>query len=132
MLSGRTKGDLLQVSLALGSEMLVLAGCAADSQTGRAMLQEKIANGQGLEKLKQMIRAQGGDPAVCDDVSLLPQPGLIRHVKVGCEGWISAMDTTALGMAAQAMGAGRIHKSDIIDPAVGFILPVRIGDHVMP
>ena len=130
VLSGRTKGDLLEVSLALGSEMLVLAGLAKDTSAARVMLQAKLDSGEGLEKLRQLIAAQGGDPAVCDDVSLLPQPKLIRRITVGRAGWIGAMDTTALGSAAQRMGAGRLHRSDVIDPSVGFILPVRIGDRV--
>ena len=130
MLSGRTKGDLLEVSLALGSEMLVLAGLADTPDAARTMLQAKLESGEGLEKLRQLLGAQGGDPRVCDDVTLLPQPKVIRDVKVGRVGYIAAMDTTALGLAAQAMGAGRIHKTDIIDPSVGFILPVRIGDRV--
>jgi thymidine phosphorylase len=79
-----------------------------------------------------MIRAQGGDATCVDDVMTLPQPALIRQVKVGREGYVASMDTEALGYAAQAMGAGRVQKTDVIDPAVGYILPVRIGDHVTP
>ena len=55
---------------------------------------------------------------------------LIKEIKVGQEGYIAAMDTEALGYAAQAMGAGRVKKTDVIDYSVGYILPVRIGDHV--
>lgn len=132
MLSGRTGGDLLTVSLALGSEMLVLAGIAGDREQAHAMLLDKLNSGEGMEKLRQLIRAQGGDPRVCDDVDLLPQPALKRCITVNASGYIAAMDTTALGNAAQRMGAGRIRKSDVIDPAVGYILPVRIGDHVQP
>lgn len=120
------------MSLALGSEMLVLAGVAADRTQAEAMLRQKLQSGEGLDKLRQLITAQGGDPRVCDDVGLLPQPALKRRIPVGRSGYIAAMDTTALGMAAQRMGAGRLHKSDIIDPAVGYILPVRLGDQVSP
>ena len=77
-----------------------------------------------------MIAAQGGDPAVCDDVTLLPQPAVIRQVAAGHTGYVKDMDTMALGLAAQAMGAGRIRKTDALDYSVGFILPVRIGDRV--
>lgn len=130
VLSGRTKGDLLEVALLLGSHMLVLAGKAADTDAARTLLTQALESGAGLEKLRAMIAAQGGAPACVADVSCLPQPAIIREVKVGREGYIAAMDTTALGYAAQAMGAGRVRKTDVIDYSVGFILPVRIGEHV--
>ena len=130
VLSGRTRGDLLAVSLLLGGHMLVLAGRAATPEEGQALLREALDSGRGLEKFKEMIAAQGGNPAVCDDVSLLPRPAVIRHVAAGCTGYVKDMDTMALGLAAQAMGAGRIRKTDALDYSVGFILPVRIGDRV--
>jgi len=130
VLSGRTTGDLLDVSLLLGSQMLVLAGRVKDRAEGRALLLEKLHSGEGLAKLKQLIAAQGGDARVCDDLSLLPQPKVIRTVKAGVSGYVASMDTTALGLAAQAMGAGRIRKSDALDYSVGYILPVRIGDRL--
>ncbi len=132
VLSGRTKGDLLAVSLLLGSHMLMLAGAAKDTAEGEARLRQAVESGAGLKKLRQMIRAQGGDPRVCDDLGLLPQPAVIRRVAVGRGGYAAAMDTTALGLAAQAMGAGRVRKTDELDYSVGFILPVRIGDCVTP
>ncbi len=130
VLSGKVKGDLLEVALLLGSHMLVLGGKAADTASARAMLTAALDSGAGLEKLRAMIAAQGGDAACVDDVQLLPQPALIREVKAGCTGYIAAMDTEALGYAAQAMGAGRVQKTDVIDYSVGYILPVRIGDKI--
>ena len=132
VLSGKAKGDLLEISLLLGSHMLCLAGCASDPHQAREKLLQALSSGAGLDKLRQMIIAQGGDPACCDDVMRLPQPAVIRHVKVGASGFVASMDTMALGLAAQAMGAGRIQKTDVLDYSVGFILPVRIGDHVQP
>ena len=132
VLRGRTKGALLEVSLLLGAHMLMLANRAATQEEARALLTEALESGRGLEKLRQMIAAQGGDPRVCDDVDLLPQPALRRTVRVGRGGYVAEMDTTALGLAAQAMGAGRMKKTDVIDPSVGFVLPVRIGDRVGP
>ena len=94
------------------------------------MMKQAIDSGAGLEKLKQMIAAQGGDPAVCDDVSRLPQAKVIRPVSCGVSGWVTKMDTMALGLAAQAMGAGRMKVDDELDYSVGFVLQVRIGDRV--
>ena len=132
VLSGRTTGALLEVSLLLGSHMLVLAGRCATPEEGRALLQEALDSRRGLSKLKEMIAAQDGDPAVCDDVMLLPQPAVVHTVLAGRTGYVAEMDTMALGLAAQAMGAGRVQKTDEIDPSVGYILPVRIGDRVTP
>ena len=132
ILSGRAGGDLLEVSLTLGSYMLLLAGKAEGEAEARALLLDALKSGRGLEKLGEMIRAQGGDGAVCRDTRLLPQAPVIRSVTCGREGYVARMDTAALGHAAQAMGAGRLRKEDPIDPAVGFILKVRLGDRVEP
>lgn len=130
VLQGRTQGDLKEVSLLLGSQMLVCAGRVKTPEEGRALLEQAIANGAGLRKFQEMIAAQGGDPRVCADLSLLPQAAVKRAVRCGRAGYIAAMDTQALGLAAQAMGAGRMRKEDKLDYSVGFVLPVRIGDRV--
>lgn len=132
VLSGRTKGALLEVSLLLGSHMLVLANRCETPEEGRALLLEALESGRGLEKLRQMIRAQGGNPACVDDVTLLPQSAVKRTVSVGQAGYVAAMDTMALGLAAQSMGAGRVQKTDVLDYSVGYVLKVRIGDQVQP
>ena len=130
VLQGRTQGDLKEVSLLLGSQMLVCAGRVKTPEEGRALLEQAIANGAGLRKFQEMIAAQGGDPRVCEDLSLLPQAAVKRTVRCGRAGYVAAMDTQALGLAAQAMGAGRMRKEDKLDYSVGFVLPVRIGDRV--
>ena len=130
VLSGRAAGDLLEVSLALGGHILKLAGKAETAAEGREKMREALASGAGLRKLKEMIAAQGGNPAVCDDVSLLPQSAVVRQITCEKAGWVCRMDTTALGLASQAMGAGRKTKEDQLDYSVGYILQVRIGDRV--
>ena len=130
ILSGRAGGDLLEVSLTLGGYMLHLAGKAETPEAGRQMMRQAIDSGAGLRKLKEMIAAQGGDPSVCDDVTRLPQARVIRPVACEVSGWVTGMDTMALGMAAQAMGAGRMKVDDELDYSVGFVLQVRIGDRV--
>ena len=132
ILSGRAAGDLKEVSLTLGAHMLVLAGKAGSLEKAEKRLRQALDSGAGLRKLKEMIAAQGGNPAVCDDVSLLPQAAVRRTVLCGREGYVSRMNTMALGSAAQAMGAGRLRKEDPIDYSVGFVLKVRLGDHVTP
>ena len=132
VLSGRTKGDLLEVSLLLGSHMLVANGRAGSISEARLLLTEALESGAGLRKLRELITAQGGDASCVDDVTRLPRSAVVREVTCGFAGWVGPMDTEALGYAAQSMGAGRMQKTDVIDPAVGYILHVRMGDRVSP
>jgi len=110
--------------------MLVASGVAKTEEEALAMLNDALNSGAGLRKLKEMITAQGGDCRVCDDVSLLPQAPVLYPVKARQDGCLAHVNGTALGLAAQRMGAGRISKADIIDPAVGFVMEKRIGDFV--
>ena len=110
--------------------MLTLSGVAGDGARARDMLEKALDSGAGLKKFKDMIAAQGGDPRVCDDVGLLPRAPLILPVRARETGWLAHMDGTAIGLAAQRMGAGRVKKDDVIDPAVGFVMGKRIGDRV--
>ena len=110
--------------------MLVLAGKAKEHKEAVSMLEEALEKGDGLRKLADMIRAQGGNSEVCKDVELLPQAPVKKTVYCNAEGYVAKMDTTALGLAAQAMGAGRLRAEDPIDYSVGYILNVRIGDRV--
>ncbi len=130
LLAGRAGGDLLEVSLGIGGWMLKLAGITETAEEGEARMREAIASGAGLQKLKDMIAAQGGNPAVCDDVKLLPQAAVIRTAVCGKAGYVQKMDTEALGLASQAMGAGRETMEDQLDYSVGYVLKVRLGDRV--
>ncbi len=130
ILSGRAGGDLLAVSMELGSRMLIAAGLARDTKEGKARMQAALESGAGLEKLREMITVQGGDGRVCDDVGLLPQAAHRIAVPAPRSGYIAQMDTTQIGYVAQGLGAGRKEKDDVIDPAVGLVMNVRIGDSV--
>lgn len=130
VLSGKTGGDLLEISLILAGLMLMLAGKAADLAEARKTLETALHSGAALEKFRQVICAQGGDPRVCDDISLLPRANVVKTVYCGKSAWVEKMDAQGLGEASRAMGAGRLSVEDVIDPAVGFILHVRLGDHV--
>lgn len=130
VLAGRVHGPLLSVALELGARMLMLGGAADTVEEAKTKLMDALQSGQGLEKLRQMIKAQGGDASCCDDVSRLPQAKEILPVPAPKAGWIHHMDTVGLGNTAQAMGAGRRTKEDVIDPSVGFVLHKRIGDSI--
>lgn len=130
ILAGRAGGRLLTVSLRLGAMMLVAAGCAATEAEAKAKLEDALTQRRGLAKLSEMIAAQGGDPRVTADVGLLPMARRITPVLASKAGYVTEMDTTALGEASQWLGAGRMEIDDAIDPAVGIVMAVELGDRV--
>ncbi len=130
VLAGRVNGPLLSVSMALGAQMLLAAGAAQTAEEGEARLAMALRSGMGLEKLRQMIVAQHGDPRVCDDVTLLPGAAVVADVPAQSSGYVQRMETMRLGNLAQRLGAGRREQDDVIDPGVGFVLHRRIGERV--
>ena len=130
VLSGRVQGPLKEVSLQLGGHMLLSAGLAQDMTQAVRMLEEAIRSGAGLRKLGDMIEWQGGDRRVAQDTGLLPKAPLVESLPSPATGYIAHMDTAAIGNAARALGAGRVRKDDAIDPAVGLVMKVRLGDYV--
>ena len=130
ILSGKVEGDLKTVSLELGAHILRNSGVTRDIATGVKMLDEKIKSGEGLKRLSEMIRAQGGNYEVVYDTSLLPKAQKIFNVRAMKEGFVSKIATDSIGNAAKLLGAGRQHKGDTIDPTVGVVIKKRIGDGV--
>ncbi len=130
ILRGESAGPLLTVSLRLGAQLLIASGIADTPEAGEALLEKALADGSGLEKLRQMIAAQGGDASVCDHPEVLAEAPVVRDVAAPCAGYIAHMDTAKLGYASQELGAGRKRKTDAIDPRVGFIMRCRVGDHL--
>ena len=130
VLAGRTKGDLLEVSLTLGAHILRSAGKADSVPAGMDMLRAKIENGEGLRKLAEMIAAQGGDPRVTEDTSLLPKAKAKVELRADESGYVQSIRTSDVGNAAKRLGAGREHKTDPLDLSVGVVMHKRVGDPV--
>ena len=130
VLAGRAGGKLRDVSVTLGAHMLRNAGIAPTVEAGAAMLEEKLASGAGLEKFAEMIAAQGGDARVCRDTGLLPKARREIPMTAPDDGYISAIRTSQVGNAARLLGAGRLRKEDVIDPAVGIVMHRRVGEFV--
>ena len=130
ILRGECAGPLLTVSLKLGSYLLVAGEVAKTPEEGEKLLTNALQSGAGLAKLRELILAQGGDDSVCDHPEVLADAPIITSLCLPQSGYIKAMDTTLLGYASQALGAGRRQKTDEIDPRVGFIMHKRIGDSI--
>ncbi len=130
MLRGQAPADYTEVTLALTAEMLVLGGKAATAEEARKQLQRVVEDGSALRKLKEIVQAQGGDPLAIDDYSRLPRARSIAEVVAPADGFVTGIDTEAVGLAAVALGAGRERVDSVIDPAVGFTLLRKVGDPV--
>jgi len=125
-LTGHGPADLMQLVVALGTELLVSAGAAASVDDARRRLVDELNSGRALEKLHEMVKAQGGDldaPRPLADEST---------VSTADEGLICSIDAERLGLAVIEMGGGRKRLGDQIDHSVGLQMLVRIGDHVQP
>ncbi len=131
-LRGEGPADLRELCLALGAQMLVLAGVAAGAAEGRAVLERLLDGGNALQKFGEMVAAQGGDRRMVEDVRALPAAPLQLPVDPPGAGHVAGIDAEALGRAAMGLGAGRATRDDRIDPAVGIVLGKKVGDRVGP
>ena len=130
-LRGSGPADLMEVVFALGAEMLVMGGAAVDLQAAHVQLEELIDSGAAIEKLRSNIVAQGGDPAVIDDPTLLPSASRVELVLAVEAGYIADIDAMAIGHAVVELGGGRRQPSDTVDPRVGIVLRKHLGDAVI-
>jgi pyrimidine-nucleoside phosphorylase len=132
VLRGERKGRFADLCLALVGHMAALTGIADDADAGRERAAAALAAGDGLERFRRFVEAQGGDPRIVEDPGLLPQPAVVQEVTAGREGVLAAVDAEAIGRAAAGVGAGRLRKEDGIDLAVGIDVECRIGDRAAP
>ena len=128
VLKGNVGGDLLEVSLTLGANMLLLAERVQSEEEGKALLLENIRNGKGLAKFKELLIQQGGDVRVIADYSLLPLAEEKWEVKATKSGYLTRMDTAMIGRASQETGAGRMFKGQPLDFGAGIVMKKRTGD----
>lgn len=130
ILKGEGPEDITELVMTLGSQMVVLAKKAATLAEARAKLEEVVANGSALEVFRQMIVAQGGDPRVIEDPTLMPQEKYHFELPAPQAGYVTKMTADEIGIAAMLLGGGRQAKTDVIDYAVGIELHKKVGDAV--
>ena len=129
-LRGEGPGDLWEVTLTLGAEMLLLAGTARDETQAREMLCEAVSSGEALEVFGRVVEAQGGDRRVIEDPSILPLAPHRAEVTAPATGWVTTCHARTVGVAAARLGAGRERAEDQIDPGVGVTVLAKPGDRV--
>ncbi len=130
ILHGKHPGALRDVSLVLAERMLILSGICSESKEAQDLLRRAVLSGEALSRFSRMIKRQGGNSDVVDDIDILPRAESIIPVEAEHSGYIGEMITDRIGTSAQVLGAGRQKKSDSIDPAVGIWLKKRLGDSV--
>ena len=129
-LKGRGPADVTELSVTLASQMLVVAGVAADETSARARVSEVIASGAALDKFRAVIARQGGDASVVDDYSRLASTAVREDVTAVRSGFIVGIDAERIGRASMLLGAGRERLDTPIDYGAGILMRASVGDEV--
>lgn len=130
VLKGKGEGRLLDLCIEISAWMLKLAGKVKTLDAGRGIVLDLLRKGNGLEKFKEIIRAQGGDDSICDKRDKLPLAKKRFEFKAIRSGYIERIDARAVGEAAKILGAGREKLGNHIDPSVGIYLTKTVGEYV--
>jgi pyrimidine-nucleoside phosphorylase len=130
VLRGGGPGDVVELTVELGAEMLVLGQVTRSIDDARARIQKAIADGSGFERLCRCVEAQGGDPRSIESRHGLPEAQHETEIRALAGGVIASFETEAVGRAGMILGAGRAKSSDTIDLSVGFEMLVRKGDRI--
>jgi pyrimidine-nucleoside phosphorylase len=125
VLRGAGPQDVVDLTVILGAEMLRLAGAAPDALAGQHRIRDAIASGAGYERWCRGVRQHGGDPEAPLPISRERHP-----VRADRSGYVTAINTEALGVACVELGAGRRRVDDIVDPSVGILVERKVGDQV--
>jgi pyrimidine-nucleoside phosphorylase len=133
-LQGENVPEVTELTLALGSEMLVLGEVASDLVTARETLQSLLESGAAFEVFSRMVAAQGGDTKVVQNPHLMGESAVTTEVLASSshDGYIASIDALAIGQAATRLGAGRMRVDDNVDPLAGITLCRKRGDRVQP
>jgi pyrimidine-nucleoside phosphorylase len=129
-LRGEGPPDLMDVTYALGAEMLVLARAASTRDDARRQMEVAISSGRAAAKFQEIIDAQGGNPGVVEDPAVLPQAEACELYEAPHRGFVARVEPRAVGRGVIALGGGRTRMEDAIDPTVGFVITAKPGDWV--
>jgi thymidine phosphorylase len=130
-LNGRTPEDLETVTISLAAHMIHLGGRARSIDQASKLAYEAVSKGEAAKRFRQIIEAQGGDARVMDDLTILPRAAHTDTLSAKTSGFVTRCDAKLLGLASNALGAGRNRLEDSIDPAVGIYLDKKVGDRVV-
>jgi len=129
-LHGNGPEDFYEHCLHIAGYMLLLGGMVASKEAGMALAREKIENGMGWNKFRELVIAQGGDVTCIDMPEKLPTASIIDQIKSVQSGYIDKINARIVGESGVLLGAGRSKKGEPIDHAVGIIVHKKVGDYV--
>ncbi|HHT50179.1 MAG TPA: pyrimidine-nucleoside phosphorylase [Eubacteriaceae bacterium] len=129
-LKGNGPADLFELSMAIATQMLILAKLVEGEREAREKLERVIKDGSALEKFRELIIAQGGDARAIKQPELLPQAKYIIDLKSPQDGFIKEIKADEVGLTALMLGAGRDRKDSKIDLEVGIYLCKKVGEEV--
>lgn len=129
-LKGEGPEDLVDVTVALSAEMLLMAGLSSDREAAGADLRAALASGKAADQFRRIIERQGGNPNVLDDPALLPQATECELFTAQRGGFVQRVEPRAVGRGIIALGGGRTTMADTVDPAVGFVITAKPGEFV--
>jgi pyrimidine-nucleoside phosphorylase len=130
VLAGGGPADLVECTMTLAAEMLVLGGRAASDHEARQLLGDAVRSGSAARTAERMIEAQGGDPRVVADRTRLEVAPVEVVVEAPRNGFVTRADALAIGLASVAMGAGRSRADQPVDHAVGILVVAKPGARV--
>lgn len=131
-LAGRGPRDVTALSLRLAGEMLWAGGLVSSPEEGAERAGRALGEGKGLERMAQLVEAQGGDPRVVEAPHLIPEAPFREVVEAAEEGFVHEVDPLALGYGVVELGGGRRRIQEELDLRVGFIVEVAPGESVCP
>ena len=110
--------------------MVEVAGLEPSLEASRGRVRAALKGGDGLEKLREIVEAQGGDPRIIDNPRRLPTAPSVEPVTATRSGYLTAVDAELIGRATKVLGAGRDQLGQMIDHAVGAVMNVALGESV--
>jgi pyrimidine-nucleoside phosphorylase len=130
VMNGGGPSDLRHLCLELAAWMLALGGACDSLPAARKTAAQMLDSGRALEKFREMVELQGGDPSVIDQPGKLPRSSRSLEVLSPAHGYVTAIACEAIGTACVVLGGGRERKEDSVDPSVGIVLHKKLGDRV--
>ncbi|MBQ4282526.1 MAG: pyrimidine-nucleoside phosphorylase [Lachnospira sp.] len=129
-LKGKGPKDLEELCIVLGTYILIATGTAKDEAEAETMLRGVIESGAALDKFKEFVAAQGGDVSMVEDMSSTLECKYVEEITAPVSGYVTHIQSDAIGLAAMVLGGGRETKESVIDLSVGIVINKKVGDYV--
>ena len=130
ILKGKKSGHLKEIALKIGSKLMIMEGLAKTEDEARKVLEGKISDGSAIEKFKEMVELQGGDPSYIDDTDKFKKSSIIKDIISEETGFVKFIEAIEVGIASRDLGAGRHKKGDVLDLSAGIYLHKKVSDFV--